>query len=92
MIEEIREIIEVQAMDNFTLICTMENGEIYEYDMAFGLHEEEGEVIEPLRISTYLTKFGLMILMPWNGPTGFGIHGDTVARDGQLISQAALPA
>ena len=44
----IRTIVEVKAMDDFTLECEMENGEVYRYDMSF-INKENGEMIESLR-------------------------------------------
>ena len=37
----IRKILDVIANDDFTLICEMENGEIYKYDMSYVLHVRE---------------------------------------------------
>ena len=81
----IRKVLDVTANDNFTLICEMENGEIYEYDMSF-VNEEEGEVIEPLREIGLFKKVWVDYgALEW--PNGFGIHGNTVVRDGKLISK-----
>ena len=70
MIKEIREIVEVKARDDFTLLCEMENGETYEYDMSF-INEEDGEIIEPLRDISLFKRVWLDDIgaLEWN-PTG----------------------
>ena len=84
---EVRKIIDVKANDNFTLDCEMENGEIYLYDMSF-INTESGEVTDPLRDVNLFKQVWLEYgALEW--PTGFSIHGNTVARDGTLIKQIA---
>ena len=83
----IRDIYEVRATDDFKLICEMENGEVYEYDMSF-VHNQSGEVIDPLKDIDFFKKVWIEYgALEW--PSGYGIHGDTVARDGVLLKQAA---
>ena len=43
----IRDIVDVNPLDDFTLECEMENGEVYSYDMSF-VKERTGEAIKPL--------------------------------------------
>ena len=82
-----RKIYSVTANQNFTLECEMENGEIYLYDMSY-VHRESGEVIEPLRnIKVFKEVWIEYGALEW--PSGLGIHGDTIARDGKLISKTA---
>ena len=84
---DLRRIVEVRAKDDFTLECKMENGEIYKYDMSF-VKEKSGTLMLPLRDIEFFKKvwpeFGAL---EW--PNGFGIHGDTIVRDGRLISKTA---
>ena len=72
-------------MDDYSLICEMENGEVFKYDMSY-LKTANGEVTKPLRD---IAKFKQVQIeygaLEW--PSGYGIHGDTVARDGELISK-----
>ncbi|MCY4523420.1 MAG: DUF2442 domain-containing protein [Halobacteriovoraceae bacterium] len=83
----IRKILDVKANDDFTLECEMENGEIYKYDMSF-VHKESGEVIEPLRnIELFKQVWVDYGALEW--PNGYGIHGNTVAREGELIKKSA---
>ena len=41
-------IVKVRPMDNYSVQCEMENGEVYLYDMTY-VHEREGEMIKPLK-------------------------------------------
>lgn len=83
---KLRRIIKVKANDDYTLKCEMENGDVYLYDMSF-LHNEKGVVIEPLKDINYFKK-----VWPEPGslewPAGFAIHGNTIARDGELIKKS----
>ncbi len=81
----IRRVLDVTAKDDFSLVCKMENGEIYEYDMSF-VHETNGEAIEPLRdIQLFLQVWVDYGALEW--PNGYGIHGNTVVREGKLVSE-----
>ncbi len=81
----IRDVVTVTPKDDFTLVCEMENGEVYEYDMSF-INKEDGEVIEPLRdVKLFKQVWVEYGALEW--PNGFGIHGNTVVRDGKLISK-----
>ena len=82
---ELRRISKVTAMDNFTLECEMENKEVYKYDMSF-LQNEKGEIIEPLKdINFFKQVWPELGSLEW--PNGFAIHGNTIARDGELIKK-----
>ena len=83
----IRKILHVTAMEDFSVTCEMENGEVYKYDMSF-IKTETGEVMEPLREVAVFKKVWVDDgALEW--PSGLGIHGNTVAWDGVLISKAA---
>ena len=84
----IREIISVKANDDFTLECEMENGEVYEYDMSFLLNRE-GKVFEQLRDIKIFKQVWLDDIGALEWPIGFGIHGNTVVREGELIKESA---
>ena len=80
-------VVEVKAMDDFTLECVMSNGDVYKYDMSF-LQEREGEVTRPLRDVKLFKQVWIEYgALEW--PTGYGIHGDTVVRNGVLIKKTA---
>ena len=84
----LRRIYNVKANDNFTLECEMENGEVYLYDMSY-IQKEPGEVIEPLRdIKIFKEVWIEYGALEW--PSGLGIHGDTVVRDGKLIVSSSV--
>ena len=80
----IRKIVDVKAMDDHSLICEMENGEVFRYDMSF-LKRAKGEVTKPLgnisKFKQVQIEYGAL---EWS--SGYGIHGDTVARKGKLVS------
>ena len=83
----IRKVLDVIANDDFTLTCEMENGESYHYDMSF-VHEETGLAIEPLRDIAMFQKVWVDHgALEW--PCGYGIHGNTVVREGKIIKKAA---
>ena len=82
---DLREIVEVVTTDDFVLDCKMENGEIYRYDMSF-VKEKSGALMVPLRDATFFKKVWIDYgALEW--PNGFGIHGDTIVRDGKPISK-----
>ena len=84
---DFNKIVDVKAMDDFTLECVMSSGSVYRYDMSF-LKSRKGEVTEPLRDIEVFKKVWIEYgALEW--PSGYGIHGDTVARDGVLIKKAA---
>ena len=65
----------------------MENGEVYFYDMSF-VKEKNGEIFLPLKSITFFKKVFIEAgALEW--PHGFGIHGNTVARDGDLLKKSA---
>ena len=83
----IRKIFEATATKDFSVICEMENGEVYQYDMSF-VKTEEGEVMEPLREIAVFKKVWVDDgALEW--PSGLGIHGNTVVRDGVLLKETA---
>ena len=84
----IRKIIDVKAMDNFTLECEMENGEIYRYDMSFIL-TDNAPMIEPLKNIDFFKRVWLEYgALEW--PNGFGIHGKTIVRDATPVSKKSV--
>ena len=84
----IRKIVKIKAMGDFTLECEMESGEVYRYDMSF-INKEDGEMIEPLRNIEVFKGVWLDEIGALEWPNGYGIHGNTVVRDGVLISKKA---
>ena len=85
---ELREIVRVKANDDFTLECEMENGEIYLYDLSF-INTTDGDVTNALRDINLFKQVWLDDIGALEWSTGFGIHGDTVAREGRLVKKSA---
>ena len=84
---DLRDIVDVQVCDDFILECEMDNGEIYRYDMSFVL-KRDGEIFIPLHdINVFKEVWIEYGAIEW--PSGLGIHGDTVVREGKLISKSA---
>ena len=83
----IREVINVKANDDFTLECEMENGEVYLYDISY-VNNRNGEAINPLKNINNLKKIYIDYgALEW--PSGYGLHGDTIVREGKLIHKVA---
>lgn len=83
----IREIKKVKALEGFLLECTMDNGDIIEYNMKFIL-EAPGSMRIPLRDPEFFKQVFLELgQLTW--PNGYDIHANTVATDGKLIKAAA---
>ncbi len=81
----IRKILNVRITNNFILLCEMENGEVYEYDMSFIL-KKSGSMFQPLKDKKFFKKvFIEMGVLTW--PNGFNADGGTVALSGKLISK-----
>ena len=84
---ELIDVVSVQANDDYSLDCEMENGEIYHYDMSF-IQEKKGEIFIPLKsINFFKQVFVEAGALEW--PHGFGIHGSTIVKDGKLIKKSA---
>ena len=66
----------------------MENGEVYVYDMSF-VHQEKREVIEPLRDILCFKSVWLDDIGALEWPSGYGIHGNTVVREGVRVEKSA---
>ncbi len=78
-----RKIISVKAFDYY-LICELDNHTTYKYDMAFVL-KKTGDMILPLQDLNFFKKVFIESgSLAW--PNGYDIHANTVARDGQKIS------
>ena len=76
----IRKILKVTAMNDYSLECEMENGEIYKYDMSFIL-ESSGSMIKPLRDINFFKKVFIELgCLTW--PNGFNTDGGSVALGG----------
>ena len=87
---EIRKIFEVKVIGDFLLECTMENGEVYHYDMSF-VNQENGEMVIPLRKKDLFNRVFLDYgALMW--PHGYAIHGDTIAIDGKLVASSSSVA
>ncbi|MDA8793940.1 DUF2442 domain-containing protein, partial [Bacteriovoracaceae bacterium] len=65
------------------LICELDNGKSYKYDMNFVI-TEQGAAIDPLKDIEFFKKVFIESgALTW--PNGYEIHADTVERDGKLI-------
>lgn len=81
-----RKLIAVKV-NGYILECTMENGDVYHYDLSL-IHKSSGPMVEPLKDQDFFSKvFIEMGYLSW--PNGYEIHANTVAREGQLIEKAA---
>ena len=81
-----RKVINVKS-NNYLLVCEMENGDVFHYDMSFVLNENS-EMLLPLQDSSFFEQVFIELgALSW--PNGYEIHGDTVVRDGLLITQKA---
>lgn len=80
------DIVRVKAMDDHTLECEMENGDVYKYDMSF-VKNSTGSAIKPLAdINVFKNVYIEHGALEWS--CGYGIHSDTIIRDGELIVEA----
>ena len=78
-----RKVISVETFDYY-LICKLDDGNAYRYDMNFVLLRS-GEMILPLRDSSFFKKVYIESgALAWTN--GYEIHGDTIQRDGQILS------
>ena len=84
----IRKVFEVKANDDFTIDCEMENGEVYRYDMSF-IQTDKGIMAQPLKDIDFFKRVWLDEVGALEWPNGFGIHGNKIARDGELIKKSA---
>jgi hypothetical protein len=81
-----RKILSVKAHDHF-LECEMENGDIIKYDMSF-IDVDTTDMVAPLKDLTYLKSVFIELgALTW--PNGYDIHGNTVARDGDVVRSVA---
>ena len=79
---QLRKIIKVNANDDFTLECEMENGEVYLYDMS-PIKDQDGEMIEPLKAIDYFKQVNVGVNhIAW--PNGYSIDGTAIALVGKL--------
>ena len=85
---DMRKIIAVKPTENFSVICTMENGEIIEYDMSW-IKEAPGPMPAPLREPYFFSLVGLDPYGNLSWPNGYDIAADTVSLDGELIQKSA---
>lgn len=78
-----RKVISVNAFDRY-LICELDDGNTYKYDMSF-IFKKTGEMVLPLRDLDFFKKVFIESgALAW--PNGYDIHANTVVRDGQKIS------
>ena len=78
-----RNVISVKAED-FTLTCELDNGKTYFYDMSF-IKNSCGEMLQPLKDPIFFNKV-FIESGALARPNGYDIHGNTVERDGQILS------
>ncbi len=78
-----RKVISVKAFDHY-LICDLDDGNTYKYDMSFIL-QRTGEMVLPLKDLVFFKRVFIESgALAW--PNGYDIHANTVLRDGQKIS------
>lgn len=70
---------------DYYLICELDNGNTYQYDMSFIL-SRDSEMTRPLKdISFFKKVFIESGCLAW--PNGYDIHANTVARDGKIVQE-----
>jgi hypothetical protein len=75
------------AVNNYFIICTLDNGEKYCYDMNF-VKTENHEMLKPLRDINFFKKVYLEYgSLAW--PNGYDIHVNTIIREGKKTDEAA---
>ena len=75
-----RKVISVKAFDHY-LICDLDDGSSYKYDMSFLLYRK-GEMSLPLKQLDFFKQVSVESgALVW--PNGYGIHGNTIKRDGK---------
>jgi hypothetical protein len=78
-----RKIISIKTFEYY-LICILDDGNTYKYDMSFVL-QRTGDMVLPLRDFNFFKKIFIESgSLAW--PNGYDIHANTVARDGQKVS------
>lgn len=81
-----RKIVEI-SLKKFLIICTLDNGDKYRYDMSF-VKTENQEILQPLKNLDFFKKAYLEYgALAW--PNGYDIHVNTVIRDGSKVEEAA---
>jgi hypothetical protein len=82
-----RKVISVEAFDHF-LVCNLDDGNTYMYDMSFIL-KRTGEMVLPLRsIDFFKRVFIDSGALAW--PNDYNIRANTIERDGHIISKTNL--
>ena len=85
--EMIRKILRATPKDDYSVICEMDNGEVYLFDMSF-VNNENGSMILPLRDLKFFKNVWIECgCLTWSN--GFNTDGDTVVINGQLIKKSA---
>lgn len=82
-----RKITNVKVLNDFVLECTMDNGEVYKYDMSFVLGESAEMLIPLQNPSSFHKVFIEFGALAW--PHGYEIHAETVVREGELVERRA---
>ncbi|MGB0452956.1 MAG: hypothetical protein ACPGJV_04505 [Bacteriovoracaceae bacterium] len=81
-----RKIVNILIHD-FSITCTLDNGERYKYEMDF-IKSENHEMLLPLRDIHFFKKAYIEYgSLAW--PNGYDIHVNTVIRDGKKIEKVA---
>ena len=81
-----RKIIKITIKD-FAIICTIDNGDKYFYDMNF-VKIDNHEMLIPLQDPNFFKKAYLEYgHLAW--PNGYDIHANTILREGRKIEEAA---
>ena len=84
----IRKILKAKVMDDFTLECEMENGEVYKYNMSPVL-KKDGPMILPLRDIDFFKKVFIEFgCLTWSNE--FNTDGGSVVLGGELLSKQTV--
>ena len=84
----IRKIFNVEYEGDYLLICSMENGDIYQFDMSY-LKEKKGPMREPLSELSFFQQVQLDEYGNLSWPNGYEVSANTVAEGGMLIKKSA---
>lgn len=81
-----RKITSIKIKD-YAIICTLENGDKYLYEMDF-VKKENQEMLASLKDPVFFRKAYIEYgSLAW--PNGYDIHVNTVIREGKKIEEAA---
>jgi hypothetical protein len=74
-------------VSGFSIKCTLDNGDVYLYNMSFILNESS-EMVGPLKDEIFFSKVFIEYgSLCW--PNGYDIHVNTIIREGTKVAKPA---